>query len=107
RLLYNTQQLLSELNGQTDLSEGHRKIAILSALGSSLHMVQDFYSHSDWIHNDFEKMGVPLVQRSGEKCALPRGLKFARNSADLIPGRFKFTRASIRPLPAQPTHTRT
>src|SRR5262249_40924867 len=71
RLLYNTQQLLSELNGRTDLSEGHRKIAILSALGSPLHMVQDFYSHSDWIHNDFEKMGVPPVQTKWGKMRAP------------------------------------
>jgi hypothetical protein len=27
-------------------------------------MVQDFYSHSDWTHNDFDKMGVPLVKTS-------------------------------------------
>lgn len=69
-LLYNTQQTLASLNGRTDLSEGHRKIAILSALGSSMHMVQDFYSHSDWTHNDFSKLGLPLIQMKWGK---PRG----------------------------------
>jgi len=71
RLLYNTQQLLTDLNGRGDLSEGHRKIAILSALGSSLHMVQDFYSHSDWTHNDFLKLGVPPVQTTWGKLRAP------------------------------------
>ena len=63
RLLSNTQRALNTFkNRRTDLSEGHRKIAILSTLGASLHMVQDFYSHSDWTHNDFDKLGVPLVK---------------------------------------------
>ena len=39
RLLSNTQRTLEAFNRRTDLSEGHRKIAILSTLGASLHMV--------------------------------------------------------------------
>src|SRR4029078_9348645 len=71
RLLTNTQRALDAFNRRTDLSEGHRKIAILSTLGASLHMVQDFYSHSDWTHNDFEKIGVPLVKTSWGKMRAP------------------------------------
>ena len=32
-----------------------RKTLILITLGASLHAVQDFYSHSDWVHQDFSK----------------------------------------------------
>ena len=71
RLLSNTQRTLEAFNRRTDLSEGHRKIAILSTLGASLHMVQDFYSHSDWTHNDFDKLGVPLVRTSWGKMRAP------------------------------------
>jgi hypothetical protein len=46
---------------QPGMNEGNRKMLILIALGASLHMVQDFYSHSDWIHNDFPSMGLPLI----------------------------------------------
>ena len=71
RLLYNTQQLLDSIAAQPNVPEGYRKIAILSTLGSSLHMVQDFYSHSDWTHNDFAKLGVPLVQTKWGKMRAP------------------------------------
>jgi hypothetical protein len=63
--------LLGSLNAQSGITEGYKKIAILSSLGSSLHMVQDFYSHSDWIHNDFEKMGLPLVRMKWGKMRAP------------------------------------
>jgi hypothetical protein len=71
RLLANTQRTLDAFNRRTDLSEGHRKIAILSTLGASLHMVQDFYSHSDWTHNDFDRLGVPLGKTSWGKMRAP------------------------------------
>jgi hypothetical protein len=71
RLLTNTQRFLDALNRRSDLTEGHRKIAVLSALGASLHMVQDFYSHSDWTHNDFEKLGVPLLRTKWGKMRAP------------------------------------
>lgn len=71
RLLYNTQQNLAKLYIREDLNEGIKKIAILETLGASLHMVQDFYSHSDWTHNDFPKMGVPLVKTSWGKERAP------------------------------------
>lgn len=62
RLLGNTQKTLAALHGRGDLNDGTRKLVILLALGSSVHMVQDFYSHSDWIHHDFAKLDMSLVR---------------------------------------------
>ncbi len=71
RLLWNTQATLDKIYSDSSLNEGLKKIAILETLGASLHMVQDFYSHSDWTHNDFEKMGVPMVKTSWGKMRAP------------------------------------
>jgi hypothetical protein len=54
-LLKNTQSAINGFYGSQGLNEGSKKIAILMTLGASLHMVQDFYSHSDWVHQDFQK----------------------------------------------------
>src|SRR5262249_9149522 len=53
-LLKNTRDTLAEYNARQGLDEATRKILTLVALGASLHTVQDFYSHSDWIHNNFD-----------------------------------------------------
>ncbi len=59
RLAYNAAQLIASFYGDQSFNEGTRKILVLETLGSSLHMVQDFYSHSDWTHFDFVAMGFP------------------------------------------------
>ena len=64
RLLSNTQASLAFYNRQRGVDDRTRKALILITLGASLHAVQDFYSHSDWIHNDFNKTSVSLVQLS-------------------------------------------
>ena len=51
RLLTNTQRALDAFNRRTDLSEGHRKIAILSTLGASLHM---FARSRSWIRCELD-----------------------------------------------------
>lgn len=59
-LLQNTQRLLagySKLPGD----ERVRKVLTLVTLGASLHAVQDFYSHSDWVHNDFNQSDVKMI----------------------------------------------
>lgn len=61
RLLANTKSFLTIAAGNPAINEGNKKMLILITLGSSLHMVQDFYSHSDWIHQDFPSLGLPLV----------------------------------------------
>jgi hypothetical protein len=71
KLLANTQAELAALESNPTMPEGHRKIAILEALGGSIHMVQDFYSHSDWIHQDFAKANLGLPQTSWGKPRAP------------------------------------
>jgi len=59
-LLQNTQNLLagySKLQGDDRV----RKVLTLVTVGASLHAVQDFYSHSDWIHYDFNQTDVKMV----------------------------------------------
>jgi hypothetical protein len=64
QLLANTQKTLADYNDRRDLDDSTRRILILVTLGASLHTVQDFYSHSDWIHNNFDSTPVKMV-RSG------------------------------------------
>ena len=67
RLLDNTKQTVSSYYANSKLNPDERKRLILLALGSSIHMVEDFYSHSDWIHHNFVKMGYPQQElRPGE-----------------------------------------
>ncbi|HLY16141.1 MAG TPA: hypothetical protein VKR61_02900 [Bryobacteraceae bacterium] len=55
-LLDNTQKLLAGYS-QLGVDDRVRKVLTLVTLGASLHAVQDFYSHSDWTHNDFSPSG--------------------------------------------------
>jgi len=57
RLLDNTRKTIISYYNNTKLKDDKRKMLILLAIGASLHMVEDFYSHSDWTHFDFVKMG--------------------------------------------------
>jgi hypothetical protein len=59
-LLRNTRTLILRLDGDPSIAAAEKKALVLIALGGSLHMVQDFYSHSNWIHLDFAKAGVAL-----------------------------------------------
>ncbi len=59
-------------------------------------MVQDFYSHSDWTHNDFEKMGIPLVKTSWGKMRAPTWFEVRAKLGD--PDRWPFkVRSGIYP----------
>ena len=58
RLQENTVRLIVTTYEHPQWDKDTKGLIILLALGSSLHMVQDFYSHSNWIHNDFKKLGM-------------------------------------------------
>jgi len=60
RLLRNTQTLLAGYN-QLHVDDRTRNALTLITLGASLHAVQDFYSHSNWIHSDFDQTDVKVV----------------------------------------------
>jgi len=71
RLFENTATAISSYYDDQNLNEGTRKMLILITLGASLHMLEDFYSHSDWIHFDFIKMGFPQQQTDWGKDRAP------------------------------------
>ncbi len=64
RLLENTQKTIIHYYNDTAHKSDVRKKLILLTLGSSLHMVEDFYSHSDWVHFNFVKKGFKQQRTS-------------------------------------------
>jgi hypothetical protein len=76
-LLRNTQSAINGFYLNHSLNEGIRKMGVLMTLGASLHMVQDFYSHSDWIHHDFVKLGFPIQKTPWGKERAPTWFEFA------------------------------
>jgi len=75
RLLQNTQKLLAGYNKLTG-DERIRKVLTLITLGASLHAVQDFYSHSDWIHNDFNQTDVKMIPLASGGFRAPTWFEF-------------------------------
>ncbi len=102
-LLENTKQTLRRAYGDSQLTEYQKKIAILMTLGASLHAVQDFYSHSDWVHNDFAKLGVPRVRMPWGKDRAPTWFELRQHYAALgkSPDAWGFrVKSGIYPPPA-------
>lgn len=65
RLLANTSKLIGNTYKNDTLDKKAKQKIILFALGSSLHMVQDFYAHSNWIHHDFGSFGKKFLIAEG------------------------------------------
>jgi hypothetical protein len=82
RLLQNTQSVLASCFKQIDADERTRKVLILIALGASLHAVQDFYSHSNWVHQDFDTTPAKLVALPGGGYRAPTWFEFRSKSSD-------------------------
>lgn len=104
-LLHNTQSILAGYN-RLKVDERTRKVLTLVTLGASLHAVQDFYSHSDWIHNDFNKTDVKMVKLSDGEFRAPTWFEFRskHNNPDKWP--FHVT-SGIYPLIAGAPNTHT
>lgn len=79
-LLQATQHLLGSY-GKLKIDERTRKVLTLVTLGASLHAVQDFYSHSDWIHNDFNKTDVRMVRLPSGDMRAPTWFEFRNKYA--------------------------
>lgn len=104
-LLQSTQSLLAGYN-KMKLDDRTRKVLTLVTLGASLHAVQDFYSHSDWIHNDFNKTDVKMVKLPEGGLRAPTWFEFRskHNNPDKWP--FHVTSGIYPPIPgALNTHT--
>jgi len=82
RLLANTQSVLGSYIKQTNADERTRKTMTLVVLGASLHAIQDFYSHSDWIHNDFNKTAVKLIRLPSGDYRAPTWFEFRQQAGD-------------------------
>ena len=106
RLLESTQSALASFYKNSSIDERTRKTLILVTLGASLHAVQDFYSHSDWVHNDFDKTKVKMVGLpSGAKRA-PTWFEFRDNAGDPDKWPFRVTSGVYPPANDAPnTHT--
>lgn len=74
-LLENARALLAGYN-QLPVDDRVRKALILVTLGASLHAVQDFYSHSDWIHNDFDQTAVKMIKLPSGGVRAPTWFEF-------------------------------
>ena len=81
-LLENTRKQLADYQQRSDLDEATRKTLILVTLGASLHSVQDFYSHSDWVHNDFDKTAVKMVRSASGVLRAPTWFEVSAKLAD-------------------------
>ncbi|OLC97463.1 MAG: hypothetical protein AUH86_07540 [Acidobacteria bacterium 13_1_40CM_4_58_4] len=105
-LLGGTQNLLASYN-KLHVDERTRKVLTLITLGASLHAVQDFYSHSDWIHNDFDKTDAKMVKLPSGGFRAPTWFEFLSKHTD--PNKWPFqVKSGIYPpiASARNTHTR-
>jgi hypothetical protein len=74
-LLSKTQSLLADYN-QLKVDDRVRKTLTLVTLGAALHSVQDFYSHSDWVHNDFDATAAKMVKMESGGVRAPTWFEF-------------------------------
>ncbi len=105
-LLQNTQKLLANFGTRTDLDERTRKVLVLITLGASLHAVQDFYSHSDWIHNNFDKTSVKMVRLPSGQSRAPTWFEFREKTGNPDKWPIRVSTGLYPPTPgASNTHT--
>jgi hypothetical protein len=106
RLLANTQSIIGGYIKQANADDRTRKTMTLIVLGASLHAVQDFYSHSDWIHNDFNQTAVKLIQLPGGDYRAPTWFEFREHAGD--PDKWPFqVKTGIYPPVAGAANTHT
>src|SRR5215471_3408481 len=100
-LLQNTQRLLGSYP-RLRIDDRTRKALILITLGASLHCVQDFYSHSDWVHNDFDKTDVKTVKLPGGGVRAPTWFEFRSRHADPEAWPFRVQSGIFPPIAGAP-----
>ncbi len=108
RLLSNTQAALASYRKHQGTDDRTRKALVLITLGASLHTVQDFYSHSDWIHNDFDKTPVKLVRLASGSGAVRAPTWFEYREKSGVPEKWPFrVKTGIYPSTAGALNTHT
>lgn len=104
-LLQSTQKALAA-SQKLNVDDRTRKALALITLGASLHAIQDFYSHSDWIHNDFNRTDVKMVNLASGDLRAPTWFEFRSKHSE--PDKWPFqVRSGIYPpvTGAENTHT--
>jgi len=76
RLLANTQSAIKTFHNDSSLADGTRKLLVLITLGASLHAIEDFYSHSNWVHNNFVDLGFPQQKSVWKQDYAPSWFQF-------------------------------
>lgn len=105
QLLKSTQTLLKDF-AKLKVDQRTRKVLTLITLGASLHAVQDFYSHSDWVHNDFDKTDVKMIKMASGGVRAPTWFEFRRQHND--PNQWPFrVQAGVYPPVANLRNTHT
>ena len=104
-LLAKTQSLLAGYN-QLKVDDRVRKTLTLVTLGAALHSVQDFYSHSDWVHNDFDATAAKMVKMETGAVRAPTWFEFRDRYPDPAQWSFHVQSGIYPPLGGERfTHT--
>ena len=107
QLLKNTQTALAAYKDQAGTDERTRKILVLITLGASSHAVEDFYSHSDWVHQDFSHTPAPPVPLPEGGMRAPTWFEFGAKAGAPDKWPFQIKTGIYPPVPnAANTHTR-
>ena len=104
-LLQSTQKLIASYN-QLHVDDRTKNALTLITLGAALHAVQDFYSHSNWIHNDFDQTDVKMVAVPSNGARAPTWFEFHDKHGDPDQWPFRIESGIYPPLPnVRNTHT--
>lgn len=81
KIYANTVQALKKYYNNPEVKSGFRLIILYNILGASLHIVQDFYSHSNWVNTYVANRQLPVPTWYGED-------SLYRNSLTLFTGAY-------------------
>ena len=77
----NTIHTLKKYHNNPDVKSGFRLIVLFNIIGASLHIVQDFYSHSNWVNTYVANKKSPIPTWYGED-------SLSRRSLDIYTGAY-------------------
>ena len=81
RIYANTIRTLKKFHNNPEVKSGFRLIVLYNIMGASLHIVQDFYSHSNWVNTYAARQQSPIPTWYGEDSLF-------RNSLQLYTGAY-------------------